>query len=484
MGEIGLSGFLDILFMWFVVYALLVWSKKTRAASVLTGILIVAGIYLVARQLNMVLAAGLLEKFFDIILIALIVIFQEELRHLFEQIAVWSLRRRIGRKKFQGLSREEVDILVRTLTDLAKDRVGALIVIRGKDLIVRHLEGGIDLGGQLSESLLKSLFDTSSPGHDGAVIIQGNKIIRFSTHLPLSKNLDKILQSGTRHAAALGLSELSDALCLVVSEERGTISIARYGHIESVSDSKKLESVIRGFYDEIHPPMKVTQWEGFLSKNTFEKITGLLLACVIWFVLVYGAKQTYRTFTVPVSYPPLQAGFTIAEVNPEKVYVTLGGPRNSFFFLSPQKIKFEAKPDLKLGLQKVRIYPSDFEFPKNLSMEVLAPQEIQFRIAEAAAAAPKIEAKVQDGILRKVKKVWPLSKDDKAEGDVQPNVGAVAAAVLSSKVFEGQKAKEVSSLENAKPDDVVKYLETKLEGKGVIEPLKPEEKKSNTEEKV
>jgi len=286
LSEIGLSGFLDILFMWVVVYALLVWSKSTRAASVLTGILIVAGIYLLTRQLNMVLASGLLEKFFAIILIALVVIFQEELRHVFEQIAVWSLRGRMRKSKLQSLSLEEVDVLTRTLVDLAKEKTGALIVIRGKDLMMRHLDGGVELEGKVSEALLKSLFDASSIGHDGAVYVEGNRVVQFSCHLPLSKDLKKIGKGGTRHAAALGLAELCDALCLVVSEERGTISIARHGRLSTISDPVKLAAIIRDFYEEVHPKAKAKPWEGLIKKNSREKLLGLLLACVIWLVLV------------------------------------------------------------------------------------------------------------------------------------------------------------------------------------------------------
>ena len=110
LDEIGFSGLLDILFMWFVIYALLIWSKRTRSATVLKGMLIVSGVYLLTRQFNMVLASGLLEKFFAIIIIALVVIFQEELRLLFEQIAVWSFRRGRREDHPKTLSGADTDI--------------------------------------------------------------------------------------------------------------------------------------------------------------------------------------------------------------------------------------------------------------------------------------------------------------------------------------------------------------------------------------
>jgi len=485
MREMGLSGFLDILFVWFVVYLLLVWSKKTRAASVLKGILIVAGVYLLTRQLNMVLAAELLEKFFAIILIALVVIFQEELRHLFEQIAVWSLKRRVWKHEVRILSREEVDILVRTLKDLGRDKIGALVVVRGKDLIIRHLDGGIESGSRISEAILKSIFDSSSIGHDGAIYIEGNQIVRFSCHLPLSKNLGKVGKGGTRHAAALGLSELCDALCLVVSEERGTISVARHGDLFPVQDGEQLREMIDKFYDEIYPKMKTKPWEGILKKNTREKLLGLLLAGIIWFVLVYGGKQTYKTFTVPVSYPPIKADLVMAEVKPDKVYVTLGGPRNAFFFLSPNSIKFEVQPEAQMGIQKVRIYPSDFEFPKELSMEVLAPQEIEFRITQLTVPAKKPAEIIREELIGTVKNMLPSAKAKFSNAASVNATGEEAATAAPQNGPQAKQPAKVPYLENAKPAEVVKYLENKLEGNAVIEPLNPKSPDNNKQpEKV
>lgn len=254
--EIGVSGFLDIAFMALILYFTLIWFKRTRAAFVLTGIVIVAGFYLLSRQFNLTLTAAVFENFFAIILIALVVIFQEELRHFFERVAVWSLNRRVLKRQALILSRREVQILVRTIMDLSKEKVGALIVLKGRDSIVRHLHGGIDLNGELSEPLLKSLFDPNSIGHDGAIVIEGNRVSEFSTHLPLSKNLKKIGGGGTRHTAALGLSELTDALCIVVSEERGTISVARHGELDSVSNPERLGVILEKFYQEMNPREK------------------------------------------------------------------------------------------------------------------------------------------------------------------------------------------------------------------------------------
>src|SRR5438874_1549479 len=215
---ITLSEVIDIIFVAILLYTAIVWAQRTRAVFVVRGIVILGAIYIIARYLDLQMTAWVFQGFFAIFLIMIVVIFQEELRQLFEQIAVWSL----ARKRIPPLGSTTTDILVRTLADLAKEHVGALVVIRGNDPLERHITGGIPLDGKLSGPLLKSIFDPHSPGHDGAVMIEQDHITRFAAHLPLSKDLRQLANVGTRHSAALGLAELADALCLVVSEERGT----------------------------------------------------------------------------------------------------------------------------------------------------------------------------------------------------------------------------------------------------------------------
>lgn len=286
---IHLSGLLDMMFMSILVYAVLVWFKNSKAAFVLMGIFIVGALYIIAHQMNMVMTQAVFQGFFAVSLVAVIVIFQEEIKHFFERVAVWSLNRGIKRYRPSPFGRREVEIIVRSVTDLARDKIGALIVIKGKDIIVRHLDGGIDLNGELSEPILKSLFDPHSDGHDGALIIDGAHITQFSCHLPLSKDLKKVNRSGTRHAAALGLAELSDAMCIVVSEEQGTISVARNGEIETVNDPEKLTHRLQLFYEEVYPTGQRT-WQGFLARNFKEKIMAIVITAILWFMLAYDGR--------------------------------------------------------------------------------------------------------------------------------------------------------------------------------------------------
>ncbi len=342
LAEIGFSGLFDILLVTLMIYAFLAALKRTRRSGLIfTGILIVGAIYLIARKLNLLLTVSLLQGFFAVFLVALVVIFQEDLRYFFERVALWWFERRLPlyERTSARFPRREVEILARTLSDLARERIGALVVIRGKDSIARHLDGGEEVRGLLSEPLLKSIFDPHSIGHDGAVVVGGNLIDKLGVHLPLSTNLGKLPGSGTRHAAALGLSERSDALCLVVSEERGTLSVARHGDIRVVSTPAEVAEVLEGFYDEISPPSEKRTWKRFVIKNYREKLISFGLAAILWIVLGYGAQIVIRTFEVPVHYGPLPSSLTVARIDPPKVLVTLSGPRRAFALFKPEEIK-------------------------------------------------------------------------------------------------------------------------------------------------
>ena len=378
--QIGFAGFFDIAFMSLLIYSVLLWFKKTRAGFVLSGIIIMSIIYLLARQFNLVLIYSVLQGFFAVIIIALIVIFQEELRRLFERIAVLGLNPTFNKGSRSKDYPRDVQILLKTISDFANNRLGALIVLPGRDIIDLHLEGGVELNGDLSEPLLKSIFDPHSIGHDGAVIIENGKITMFAVHLPLSRNFQQLRYHGTRHAAALGLSEFTDALCLVVSEEQGIISVARNGILKQVG-FEQLSLILHKFYEDIHPPSKTAVLNDFLVKNFKEKVIAVILTVALWFVLVYGSGLEYESFLVPIQTAPLQSKYKISEVEPKEVKVTFLGPRRSFFLTSESEISLILNlPNVTAGLKTVTISDSNLNFPKGLTVEKIEPPRVKVKV--------------------------------------------------------------------------------------------------------
>jgi uncharacterized protein (TIGR00159 family) len=374
---IGVTDFIDVALMSVLVYLIMIWFKRTRAAFVLTGIIIVAIVYLFAQQFNLYLTASVLQGFFAAILLAFFIIFQEEIRKFFEQIAMWGMLPGSKQKAAMRLPSSDIEVLVKTVVDLAKEKIGAILVVRGKNMIVGHLNEGVSLDGRISEPLIKSIFDPHSAGHDGAVIIEGNRIVQFAAHLPLSKHVEKLDHRGTRHAAALGLSEVTDSLCIVVSEERGTISIARNGEMKAVDGYGELLTIIEQFYGEIHPLKEKGAIRNILRKNLREKLIAVFMAVMLWFVHVYGSEISYKTIEVPMNLVLVPSGLTITDTDPAQVSVTFSGPKRSLYFLHKSDVQLAVNAlGLHEGYQTIRIRPSNFEFPKNLALENIDPPRV------------------------------------------------------------------------------------------------------------
>lgn len=379
--SIGISGFLDIAFMSIIIYTMLVWFKRTKAAFVVIGMFMFGGIYLLARQLDLSLTISVFQGFFAIILIAVVIIFQEEIKHFLEQLATHSMITNFHMRKILSGTQKETDILVNSLKSFARDSIGAIIVLRGKDPVVRHVNGGVNLNGEMSETLLGSIFLPGSPGHDGAVIIIGNRVTAFSCYLPLSKNIEKLRKTGTRHAAALGLSERTDALCIVVSEERGTVSVARNGVIKVIDNLDELSSILNAFYREITPIIESKSWRSFFSKNYREKVLAVLVTSLLWFFFVHEARIDYRTFLLPVQYENLPSHMVIQEEEPVEVEITLSGPRRAFYFFNRNRTNVSVNlAGIKKGIIKRTISRSDVTAPEGLLIENIQPSQILLHV--------------------------------------------------------------------------------------------------------
>lgn len=375
----AITDVVDILLVASLLYTFIVWARKTPAALVLRGILILGAIYLIARQLDMQLTAWIFGGFFAIFLIIIVVIFQEELRLIFERIAVWSF----WAKPPPPPHSEPTDILVKTVADLAKAKIGALIVVRGGDPIERHIVGGIPLGGSLSEPLLKSIFDPHSPGHDGAVIIEEGRVARFATHLPLSSNLRQLAHVGTRHSAALGLTELTDALSVVVSEERGTISVARDGRLRQLDNLNELRAFIRDFLEEKYPSTQrgKIQIVQFLRENWVAKVTALSLAFGFWYLLVPGSKIVEVVQNIPVQIENLPPDLQLERLQPEQIRATFLGPRRAFYLFDRGKLKATVDVSMaEVGRRTFQISDQDIRYPKDLILQELSPTTLRISV--------------------------------------------------------------------------------------------------------
>lgn len=359
-----------------ILYVAIIWIRRARARRALLGLAAFSAAYFLARQIGLKLTERIFQGFFAIILIAIVVIFQPELRRLFERLTVWGL----GRGKTQNVPDDLPEVLARIAFRLAERRFGAIIIAPGRDILDRHLEGGVALDGSLSDAVLLSLFDPSTEGHDGAVILEGSRIARFSVHLPLSRNFEQIGSHGTRHAAAIGLSERTDAFCLVVSEERGKVSVARYGELREVTRDE-LSRSLRAFLGDLDPSRLAKKGRfGFLRKNLAEKALAVTLAAVAWLSFTARANVVQRIYQVPVVVENLPQGYTLESFSPNAVDVVLSGLDQDFELLdaSTLMVRLDAYA-VGDGRRAFQINEQGLRHPGSLTVVDIRPTSVRIR---------------------------------------------------------------------------------------------------------
>jgi DNA integrity scanning protein DisA with diadenylate cyclase activity len=319
---------------------------------------------------------------FAVLVIVLIVVFQEDLRQMFERVAGWGS---LSRFRPTASMPVDLDALVEATFNMAASKTGALIVMKGSDPLERHLDGGIALGGALSKPLIYSLFDASSPGHDGAVVMDRDRVRKFAVHLPISKNHKEIAGRGTRHSAALGLSECCDALIVVVSEERGVVSVAESGHLKEMPTAAALKSRVERFLVAKHPGKSPATWQRFVAHHWREKFFAAALAVVAWFVVAYNPSTIQRTYSVPLEYSNLPNRLVLNELASSDVRVTLSGSDRNFRFVDPGSLRVTI--DLRAavaGQQEFPITEENINLPNNVALLRVEPSVIWLDLRKQA----------------------------------------------------------------------------------------------------
>lgn len=231
---------LDILLVAAIIYRVLTVFRGTRAVQITIGLAVLAGAAMGARSLELTSLEWLLDHFWSFWVVALIVVFQPELRRALAWIGQGSVLQQMLGDTAEGA--RVVQEIARATESLAGRRIGALIVLERATGLRQYAELGVALDALVSADLLTSVFLPYSPLHDGAVFIQGGRVVAAGCFLPLSRNLQLGRALGTRHRAALGIAEETDAVAVVASEETGRLSIAVGGHIEAVEDADALRA--------------------------------------------------------------------------------------------------------------------------------------------------------------------------------------------------------------------------------------------------
>jgi len=254
---------LDVAAVSFIFYRLLLLIQGTRAAQMIVGLVAIAAVSLIAGWARLPTLDALLSNLKTVWIVGFIILFQPELRRALAQIGQSRLFRRFVRTESFGI----VGHLVRASEEMSKRRIGAIVVIEQGVGLKNYLETGVALNADVHADLLLSVFNVSSPLHDGAVIVVGNQIAAARCILPLTQTRLRGRALGTRHRAALGLSEESDAVIIVVSEESGRISIASEGNLTRMKDAGELRSYLSEVFSSTKKDPQASWYRDLLERT-------------------------------------------------------------------------------------------------------------------------------------------------------------------------------------------------------------------------
>jgi diadenylate cyclase len=367
---------LDILFLSVVAYHLYLWFYGSKALKALVGLLALGVAFTLARTWGLFMTTWVFQIFWQVLVLLLIILFQSEIRQVLERV---NPLKAIGFRKF-ATSGDWIPGFVKAIFSLAAKRIGALIIIRRVDQVKEWITAGQSLEGDPTPELLTSIFQKDSPLHDGAVIIRGGRINEVACYLPLSPDEGLPKEWGTRHRAALGLSERCDAWVVVVSEERGDISIARGGQMVHVDSQEKLSQLVTEAVISYSVPRK-KWWEKirfFLFNRWRAKLGAAFLVSVMWLLLA-GQQDFEQTISVPLETRNLPDKMEIVEPLEPTVQITVRGIRKDASSLNGKNVL--AKIDLSMARFGRRIFPITRD-------QILLPND---RIQVVKIDPPKLE---------------------------------------------------------------------------------------------
>lgn len=248
---IGAGDILEILIIAFLVYYILAWMKTTRAWQLLKGLIVICVVLVLAFIMDMSTILWLAQNLLSFAVIAIVVVLQPELRHALEELGKKNflpsgMFSDSSKREHEVFSEKTINEIVKASFEMGRVKTGALIVIEQNESLRDYERTGIEVDGIVTSQLLINIFEHNTPLHDGAVIVRGNRITSATCYLPLSDNLDLSKELGTRHRAGVGVSEATDSLTVIVSEETGKVSVAYEGQLERGLNADDLKARLQG----------------------------------------------------------------------------------------------------------------------------------------------------------------------------------------------------------------------------------------------
>lgn len=247
--KIEITDIIEIIILALAFYEILLWVRKTKAWIIFKGIAIILAFTLIASVFNLNTILWIMEQTLNVGIIALVILFQPELRKALEQIGQKNFLSDIisidaGKRVTERFSDKTINELVKAAYELGRTKTGALIVIEQQQSLQEYVRTGIDVDAIITSQLLINIFEHNTPLHDGAVIVKGNRVVSATCYLPLSDNMELSKELGTRHRAGVGISEATDAFTIIVSEETGKVSVTQGSQLLRNVDGDQLRALL------------------------------------------------------------------------------------------------------------------------------------------------------------------------------------------------------------------------------------------------
>jgi diadenylate cyclase len=372
MTAVRWQNMVDFLVLAIGIYLLLRWSREARALRLAVSILALRVGSLLAHQLGLVITEWVLDAATIMVLLALVVVFQPELRRALMRL---DLPRRRGHERAIPVA----SAVGAAAWSLARRRCGALIVVVQRDAITELVTPGIRLDGRVSAELLDAIFQKGSAIHDGAAIVEGDLVSSAGAILPLTQRPGVPAQYGTRHRAGMGLAERSDALVVVVSEERGEVTLIRGDQIRPMRDEAELVAALSG--GTAAPDGRSKSLHSFRPTALRLPLLALALSAGVWGLAFLFPGTSVRVRSVPLEFMNVPQGLTIASQSMDTVEVWLRG--SDFIFDSVNLESAVAHCDLAAahdGSNVIRIPADAIDLPPGLSVVRLTPRQVMVRL--------------------------------------------------------------------------------------------------------
>lgn len=369
---------LDILILAFVFYRLYLRLRRKRALRMILAILALPFFYIIAQWIDLPLSVWSLQNLWAVILLVLVVIFQQEIREVLGSVSLPTFF--FGRS--ERLTSKILDKITEAAFQMADKRMGGIIVLQRRDDLDEFIHGETLIDSEVDEDILVSIFNPQSPLHDGAVIIQGDRIRYATALLPVSQSPSLPKEWGTRHRAGLGITEVSDAECIIISEERKEVLFAHKGNVERKEGREELKKSMATLSSFQERKSREKRWLQRLFNDLPVKAFFLFLVCLLW-IFVIGIRQGMISFNIPIEYYSIPQNLEISGQPPKEIKVRLKGSQRLLSSLNPDHIRVQVNlSGAHPGANQLTLSEMNINVPSGIIVTHLYPENIRIQLAQ------------------------------------------------------------------------------------------------------